>query len=781
MAEVLVSPGVRTQELDNSYSRAGAGSIGASLVGLTKKGPAYLPVEVNSMGEFREIFGNMDTRMYVPYAAQSYFKNASTLNVVRVLGRGTATVGGAVILSFPNSTTGVSGATAALSSSNTVLGVLRFRGTVEEAMVSGSPASFAIAIPGKGVTATNLSMTESSSNYIGKVLGTDPTQVKSGDALTAVYVDAIFNYAVGGSNTGSVSGNSIDGMFSSATANSTQITGGFSPAKTTTVVSQNFGGQVYDLFQVFTRSDGDAANTDIKISITQVDLVATGSPSFSLLVRAASDRDDQAIVYESFNDINLDPSSKQYIGRVIGDRKPVYDLTQDPPEILYDGEYANKSSYIRVSVEDGFPSNSRPGGFKGYDKISTVPYIPELPTVDNHLDSNNTVNNSTFLGIDFSKGGVYDRIKSSIASASGTLSADTGILYMAATSDYAGSGTITSYQLIDLVGSNSGNFSSTNKLRFTFPVYKGFDGLDPRSDFRVDINDGTLSGDFQIAIRTLANPQEIDTNLIIAPGAHSSSVGNIPQMILDTVTRRGDAFTIVDLSDGTATANAINLSVANAISEATKYDTNYGATYYPWIRVNDVDNDKLVWVPPSVEVLGAYAYNDRISQPWFAPAGFTRGGLENVIEARRRLTQGQRDDLYNKGVNPIATFPGQGISIWGQKTLQKKATLLDRVNVRRMLLEVRKTIAGFSRTFVFEQNTPSLRSKLQARINSYLSSVQSAQGLNEFRAILDETTTTPDLIDRNIVKGKIFLKPTTAVEFIILDFNVSNTGATFSE
>ena len=787
MAQIFVSPGVYTQEIDESFVPAGAGAIGAALVGLTEKGPAFLPLEVGSFGEFREIFGSMKENLHVPYAARAYLKNAGTLNVVRVLGRGTASVGTACILSFPPATTagsvtGVSGATAAVSASNNVLGILRLRGDVEQVMLSGSPSNFDIAIPGKGVTAQALSLNEASGNYVKKVLGTDPVNVKSGDSLTALYVDAVFDYHFS-TVTGSVSGAGVDATFSTCTADSTQITGGFTPARSTMVVSQNFGGTVYDLFRVFTRSDGDAANNSTKISITQVDTAATANAKFTVVVRTGNDSDEMPQILESFTDLDLDPSSKQYIGRVIGDRRPVYDLTQNPPEILFDGDYPNKSNFVYVRVEDGFPANARPAGFKGYSKIVPGPYIPALPTITNQLNTRNEVDSGLFLGVNFGagSGGIFDRLKSTTVAASASTSADQGFLIYAVSGDQTNSATVTAYASIDMVGSNSGNFNTTNKVRFSFPVYKGFDGLDPRSNKFVDVNDGTLSADFYKAIDTLANSDEIDINLLASPGVHSSSVGNIPQKMIDVATSRGDTFVIADLSNGTTTAAALNLSVANAQTEADKYDSNYGAAYYPWVRINDIDNDKIVWVPPTVEVMGAIAFNDRIAQPWFAPAGVTRGGLENVLEVRRRLTQGQRDDLQNKNINPIATFPNIGIVIWGQQTLQKKQSLLDRVNVRRMMLEVRKTIAGFSRVFVFDPNTVTLRSKLLERINSYLGQVQAAQGLQEFRAVLDETTTTPDLIDRNIVKGKIFLKPTTAAEVILLDFAVTSSGAVFSE
>jgi len=781
MAKVAVSPGVYTKEIDDSFQpAAGGGAIGAALIGQTKKGPAFSPTIVSSFGEFKERFGGTDPSLYMPYAAKAYLRNASTLTVTRILGRATAESGNSILLAFP--TTGSLSADAAtLSATNTVLGVLKFRGDLEEALLSGSPSNFTLAIPGKGVTATNLSMTESSNNYIGKMLGTDPVESKAGDTLTAVYVDAVYDYKVG-DITGTISGAAALSEMASATAEFTNVTGGFSPAQSTMVVSQNYGGTVHNLFEVFTLADGNGAEREIKIGITQVDLTTTAAPEFTVVVRAFGDNDLDPVVLEQFT-VNLSPSSKQFIGRVIGDREPAYDFTQTPPELLFNGDFPNRSKFIRVKVQDGFPADARPSGFKGVPKFDGGPGVPDLPTKQDHRNpAGAAVDANVFAGTDFSIGGVDDRIKKTTTSASGSSSADPGMLFISSTADYSGSASLAAtYLIIDQVGSNSGNFSSTNKLRFSFPVYGGWDGYDPRTDKLTSLNDGTVSADFVQAIDILSNDTEYDFNLIAVPGVHSSGAGQVPDRVIDMVTTRGDAFYILDISDATTTGSGLALSIAAAQSEVDKYDTNYAATYYPWVRVNDVDNDRIVWVPPSVEVLSAYAFNDRVAQPWWAPAGFNRGGVENVIEARRRLTQGQRDDLISKNVNPIATFPGQGIAVWGQDTLQKKASLLSKVNVRRMLLEVRKTIAGFSRLFVFEPNNPSVRRRLETMINNYLTEVQAANGLTEFRATLDESTTTPDLIDRNTMKGVIALKPTAAAEIILLDFSVNSSGAVFDE
>jgi len=432
----------------------------------------------------------------MPYAAKAYLRNSDTLQVVRVLGRDTAAAGEVVLLAFPDS----GAVSAAVTSTNTTVGILRYRGTVEDAQISGTPSNFAISIG--SVTATGLSLVESSESYIKKVLGTDPTEVKSGDSVTALYVDSVFDWKVG-SVTGSVSAETANAGFASATADYSNITGGFAESQTPTIVSQNFGGTVYDLFKVYSLAHGPDQNTEFKISITQVDNSTTSSPKFSLVVRDFNDTDTQPVIFESFTNLVLDPSSKQYVGRVIGDRKTTYDLTQNPPELLFDGDYANKSKYIRVEVYDGFPGNARPSGFSGVPKIGPDAALPDLPTKLNQLNSISNVDNNIFMGIDFTQGGVKDGLKKTTTSASGTSSANTGVLFVSTTAELNLSASNTSYSRVDMVGSNSSNFSTTNALRFTVPMYGGWDGFDPRSDLRVDSNDGTLSADYEKLLRHL--------------------------------------------------------------------------------------------------------------------------------------------------------------------------------------------------------------------------------------------------------------------------------------
>ena len=222
-------------------------------------------------------------------------------------------------------------------------------------------------------------------------------------------------------------------------------------------------------------------------------------------------------------------------------------------------------------------------------------------------------------------------------------------------------------------------------------------------------------------------------------------------------------------------------NLTTVTSKAESRDSNYAATYWPWVQINDSQTGKLRWVPPSCELAGIYAFNDKVAHPWFAPAGLNRGGITTAIQAERKLTQGNRDTLYDSNVNPIATFPGQGVTVFGQKTLQKKNSALDRINVRRLLIRCKKFIASSSRFLVFEQNNEQLRKRFLNIVNPFLEQVQSQSGLSAFRVVMDETNNTPDTIDRNQLVGQLFLQPTRTAEFIVLDFTVQPTGASFPE
>jgi phage tail sheath protein FI len=282
---------------------------------------------------------------------------------------------------------------------------------------------------------------------------------------------------------------------------------------------------------------------------------------------------------------------------------------------------------------------------------------------------------------------------------------------------------------------------------------------------------GLSTGDYTSALNLLSNQDEFKFNVITVPGQTTTSGASTLTTLMSLAQDRGDVIAIVDVTDKGAT---VNTAVANALS----YDNSYAATYYPWVQVSAPNTGKLTWVPPSTIIPSVFAYNDRVAAPWFAPAGFTRGGL-SVIQAERKLSPTDRDTLYVGNVNSIATFPGQGVVAYGQKTLQKKASALDRINVRRLLIELKSYIGQIGNTLVFEQNSNSTRNRFLSQVNPYLDSIQQRQGLYAFKVVMDETNNTAEVIDRNQLVGQIFVQPTKTAEFIILDFNVTPTGATF--
>jgi len=300
---------------------------------------------------------------------------------------------------------------------------------------------------------------------------------------------------------------------------------------------------------------------------------------------------------------------------------------------------------------------------------------------------------------------------------------------------------------------------------------------DPANYYQ-NINDvdsqGLVGTDYTTAINLLANRDDFRYNMITAPGLilANGTTGAGWTTIQSNCETRGDAIFVGDLVN-------YNASLTQVTGQAASVDSSYVASYWPWLQVIDPDSRDLVWVPASTMIPGVYAYNDRAGEPWFAPAGINRGGLGAVNQAERKLTNTNRDDLYTGKVNPIASFPGQGIVVFGQKTLQTKASALDRVNVRRLLITLKNYISQIADTLVFEQNTAATRNTFLAQVNPYLESVQQRQGLYAFKVVMDNTNNTPDVIDRNELIGAVYLQPTKTAEFIYLDFNILPTGATF--
>lgn len=329
---------------------------------------------------------------------------------------------------------------------------------------------------------------------------------------------------------------------------------------------------------------------------------------------------------------------------------------------------------------------------------------------------------------------------------------------------------------IPLVGSGSegGAFSggTGNIIPNVAGLYYDKTSAAGTGDIIANNTQGLIGSDYTDMLNLLSNGDDYKFNTLLTPGLFNSVQASQTTTAINNTQTRGDNLYVLDPVPYGGT-------IANATDAAATRNTSYAAMYWPWVQTVDPDSAQNVWVPASTMIGGVYAFNDSVSEPWFAPAGINRGGLTNVIRPERKLSQGNRDTLYEQNINPIASFPAVGTVVYGQKTLQRQASALDRVNVRRLLISLKGYISQVSQTLLFEQNTAATRNNFLAAVNPYLESVQQRQGLYAFKVVMDDSNNTPDVIDRNQLVGAIYLQPTKTAEFIILDFNVLPTGATF--
>jgi phage tail sheath protein FI len=341
--------------------------------------------------------------------------------------------------------------------------------------------------------------------------------------------------------------------------------------------------------------------------------------------------------------------------------------------------------------------------------------------------------------------------------------------------------------------------------RFTMPLVGGFDGVDiteadpfRNSVFNTITPTETTSYEYYTlrrAVDTVADPETIVTDIISIPGITYAGITN---HVIATAENRADCMAIIDLPNVyTPDHEAANVTTANRLGDGVDQVVNtlkgrginssYAATYYPWVQIRDTINNQNVWVPPSVVAIGALSYGQATQELWFAPAGFTRGGLSEgrggipVLSVSQRLNSRERDLLYEANINPIAQFPAEGIVIFGQKTLQVTPSALDRINVRRLMIYLKREISIIASRLLFDQNVNSTWGRFKSQVEPFLNSVKTRLGVTEYRLILDSTTTTPDLIDRNILYARIYLKPARSIEFIAIDFNISSSGASFAD
>ena len=759
MADKIVSPGVFTKENDLSFLQQGVADIGAAFIGPFKEGP-LVPTIVNSQAEFQQLFGTVDDTYYTPLAVQSYLREAGVATICRVGGVGGYTEYAPLLLTSVT-TSSVSTSVGILFNTDTE--VTSFTSGIANISGSGFGGGFLIPSGSSFGAALSASLKPSDINDIEAVFGNNPKGNKE------VYSYAFFTSRsaqldhTNSNITASVLGNQL-------------FTNSAQEAKTPYIQSQLISGQRVNLFRFETIGAGDAANSKVKIGITNIkpagSVNGTDYGTFTVVVRDFADTNKKKTVLETFANVNLDPNSPNYIYRVIGDR---YRTIASNGKITESGDWVNNSKYIRLvnSVRDvSISSDLIP--------VQAVPYAhgEYLLPISASAAINRTIPIVSFVAADSTTYGGID-LDNNIDNS----------IYLRAIPNNASTGSNVVYSLdvtdnLALTGSLSADVAKRN---FLIAFQEGFDGMSPT----IPINKGDSisagnsqgfnlqtslsSGSIAYAkhIAALSNQDEYDINMVVAPGVNKNQHSSVFTSILDMVEERSDAFFIADAGTPTTT-------LAQTVTEADGVDSNYAAFYYPWIKTIDVNTNKLITVPPSVLLPGVFASNDRVAAEWFAPAGLNRGGLIGAVAVMDRLTQSEKDTLYEGKVNPIVQFPGQGIVVFGQKTLQDKPSALDRINVRRLLLTVRKYIASTSRYLVFEQNTAETRNRFLNIVNPYLESIQQRQGLYAFRVIMDDSNNTPDVIDRNIMKGAIYLQPTKTAEFIQIDFNILPTGAAFN-
>jgi len=509
----------------------------------------------------------------------------------------------------------------------------------------------------------------------------------------------------------------------------------------------------------------------------------------------SNDTDSSPDRVEQFLNVNLDPDSPRYIARVIGDR---YQTLDSNNKLVVSGDYPNASQYIRVEVTDSVANKTNdktliPFGFRAmYSPMPDVSSANLLAA--SYVTSqvvNNAYNSNNYHGFDFTVQSNMNYLAPIVvANASTGSNAD---FYLGDVSQSAQVGFPTSapysgsLETALTAGTLTTNVSLDTR-KFIVGFQSGFDGAKPNlkkysgqyltatNTFGFDCSTATSTGTiaYNKAFSLLANTDYYDMNMLLTPGIVYSLHPYVTQLARNLSETRQDTFYVMD-------SNALTDSVSTVVNQVTSIDSSYTATYWPWVRINNPSKNVPLWVPPSVMIPGVLAFNDAVSAPWYAPAGLNRGGLTQVSDTYTRLTQSDRDSLYQARINPIANFLNDGVVVWGQKTLQATPSALDRVNVRRLLITVKKFIASSTRFLLFEQNTASTRNRFLSIVNPYMEQVRAQQGLYAFRVIMDQSNNTPDIIDQNILYGQIFLQPTRTAEFIILDFNIQPTGASFPE
>ena len=614
--------------------------------------------------------------------------------------------------------------------------------------VSGTPGNLNLTISGNQVNqAANVSIFPTDSNYLPKVLGTD-ANASTGGAF------AYLNFV-----SSSVSNNTPIAVITQ-TGNCTftsSYSEGYDAASTPWLLSDANA----RLFQFVHRSHGFSTNKDVKVAIANIKVNPSDTiyTTFDVLVRQYGDTDKTPVILEQYTQVTLNPNATNYIGLAIGDRYNYYDKVNG--KVVSEGNFDNISSYIRVVVSD----------------IVAQGNIVPNTSISGHENLLETI------------AGFGDLYR--IPAATYTVSNSGSYIYSGF--DYANVDNTNNYlnpvPLEAQPGNNSPFTLPSNDNKFILPFQGGTDGMsyatiknigdkisnDGTNVFGYDLSSSNTAGytAFAQAIDILSNKQLHKYGILVIPGIIQQYHGAVTEYAQAMVESRGDAVYLRDLT-------GVNETVPTAISVASGLNSSYSATYYPWVKVIDIGSSKAIYVPPTVYVPQVIAYSDKVSAPWYAPAGTGRGTIGGAIDTKNRLTNAEGGALYNAKINPLMKAPNTGVVIMGQKTLQQADNDLNRLNVRRLLITLKDYIGNIANDLVFEQNVNATRNAFLAKINPYLQSVQSGKGIVAFKTTCDATNNSSTDTARHILNCKIQIIPAESIEFVLLEFDLTPQGATFA-
>jgi hypothetical protein len=766
--EKVISPDVKFKETDLSFNREEPEITDFVIVGATPKGRYFVPQSFSSYGAYVDACGGVSRFEYTGLTVKNTLSEADSVTVLPVAKTEDYDVPLLMKLSLTSGSETRAVAHLLLSYQGVFSGIT-------SASISGQVNNFSLtffsgstALPQYALASASLYATDKQ-NFIGNI--TNP--LSETNAFYTKYISDVTKLAnnASGFGVGSVL------LTSSAVALALEDTGvtfsGFKSGRTPWVLSQTINGSNLKLFRFHTLAQGDMANRTVKISIenqqlpSEISSIATDA-TFDVVVRSYNDVDQEIAVLESFTDVTLNFSSPRYIGRVIGDINIQYNSVN--AQIEEDGIFPNASRYIRVevgAVED-FPDTALPYGFERYDHagVWTDDAVPAYTQVV-------ATGSLSYSGVNFDS---YSANRTFIDTLHKELPKTTAGGYNTGSvaERFVMGANVTDRPVADRKFS-FGFFGATNGFD---PANKRLVGLDITTsncmgfDFTNSSSEGTVA--YKRAFDILSDREFIDFKTLVVPGPNLEEHGAVMSLAISMCRSRGDVFMPCDAGSADAT-------VGDLETVTSAYDSSYAAAYAPWYWVNDSELGYVI--SPQASLFPAtLAYNDKVSRPWYAPFGYNRGKMERGLKAYRKFNLPLRDRLYAKRVNAVAKVVGESSAIvLGQRTLQLKSTALEFINVRRLLNEAKKTIGGFAKYYLGQPNNATTRAKLVEQIQNYLARVQQENGLEDFRVVFDERLNTPDVIDRGLVRGIIYLVPTRAIQGIQINFVITNTGVNFDD